>query len=401
MEFAFTQEQRMIMDMAQDFLTEISPSDKIREAMTTDRGYITELWQRVCEEMCWQAITIPEQYGGLGLGYVEQAIVMEQMGKQLFCSPFLATQALATNALLLCANEQQKQRWLTELAQGKITASLGWLSGSSLQNRHWGSQSVQASFTLCEGGAILNGEWQQVIDGHSCDLLIVTARSPANGHIKLFAVEPKACQIQRLPLPTLDQTRKLSRISATQLFVPESDILGTQADQHKELELILSLATIALAAEQAGGSASTLTSSVDYLKERVQFNRPLASFQALKHRAADMKLELESAISAVYYAACIADAWSQGAKSDSALHRAASMAKSVCSDTFTFCAQEALQLHGGVGFTWEYDVHLYLKRAQSSATLFGAANIHRARVADSLLGPVERQETGYETDLQP
>ncbi|MGI2260833.1 acyl-CoA dehydrogenase family protein [Shewanella sp. GXUN23E] len=385
MEFAFTQEQLMIRDVADTFLQALSPSARIREAMALPAGFIGSDWQKIADEMCWPALTIPETYGGLGLGFVEQAIIMEQMGRYLCCSPLFASQALATNALLHCALPEQQAQWLPLLASGQHTATLGWLSADSLGNRQWGAASVQARFIRTAEGYVLSGQWQQVIGGHASDLLILAARDGNTDALQLFIVPPDTQGVKTRWTPSLDQTRSLATICADKVHLPLSACLGQQPCQAAALESILALARIALAAEQTGGAAQCLQMTLEYIKDRHQFGRAIASFQAVKHRAADMKLEVESAISALYYAACIADGWREGTESNTTLQLASSLAKSTCSETFSLCAQEALQLHGGVGFTWEYDIHLYLKRAQTSKQMLGSPALHRSRIAGYLL----------------
>lgn len=384
MEFAFTQEQVMIREMAASFLESLSPSSNVRQAMSKPEGYLQHDWQRICEEMCWQAIAIDEGYGGLGLGFVEQVIIMEEMGKKLLCSPYFSTVILAANCLQLCGDDNQKQVWLPKIAAGELTATLAWVSGDKLANRHWGLKSIHATCARQGDDYLISGHWQQVIDGHTCDLIILAAQDETSDEVRLFCVPADHPALTRHWTPSMDQTRKLSTVTANSLRLPSSALLSS-SDASANLELVLALAQIALAAEQTGGAAQTMQAAIDYTQERKQFNRTIASFQAIKHRAANMKLELESAISALYYAACIADEWLAGELQDAELLRAASMAKAYCSDTFTQCANEAVQFHGGVGFTWEYDTHLYLKRAQSSEILLGAPALHRARVADSIL----------------
>jgi alkylation response protein AidB-like acyl-CoA dehydrogenase len=383
MEFAFTQEQEMIRDTAASFLKDASTSAAIRSAMASDLGYSPDLWQRICTDMYWQALHIPEEYGGMGLGYVELVAVLEQMGRYLLCSPYLATVAMATNALLIAGSDSQKSEILPQLIEGK-TATLAFNCGGNV----WNSNAISASYRHDGNDLILNGEYRYVLDGHSADYLILAAReegSSGDDGISLFVCEAENDGIQRSLLPTMDQSRRQAAIELADLRLPVESLMGELGTAATALSKILDLATIALAAEQAGGMQQILDITVDYTKSRSQFGRPIAGFQAIKHKAADMMLRNEVARSAVYYAACIADdALSAGPLADE-LAEAASIAKSYCSEAYFKNAGEALQMHGGVGFTWEYDVHLYFKRAKASEHFLGNSSYHRERVAGGLL----------------
>ncbi|WP_044871734.1 acyl-CoA dehydrogenase family protein [Pseudomonas sp. LFM046] len=382
MEFAFSDEQEMIRESAESFLADVSDSAAVRAAMATELGHDPELWQRLCSEMVWPAIHIPEQYGGLGLGFVELAILLEQMGRRLFCSPFFASACLATPALLLGGSEEQKARWLPQLADGSLTATLAFASTNGN-----GLDAVQASFRAEGEGFVIDGTLRQVVDGHSAGLLVVAARG--RDGIGLFVLPADTPGISRRLTPTMDQTRKLAEVQFDQVFVTADARLGTAGQGGELLDKVLQLACVALAAEQTGGAQQSLDLTLAYTAERQQFGRPIASFQAIKHRAADMMLEVECARSAAWYAACVAEEVLAGNGDENVaaeLPLAAALAKSRCSEAFFQCAAESIQLHGGVGFTWEYDPHLYFKRARASEALFGAPSWHRERIAAALLG---------------
>jgi alkylation response protein AidB-like acyl-CoA dehydrogenase len=387
MEFVFTEEQEMIRDSAEAFLADASPSAAVRAAMASDAGYDAATWQRLCTELCWPAIHIPEEYGGLGLGFVELAILMEQMGRRLFCSPFFATACLATPALLLAANEAQKQRWLPAIAAGECRASLAWADAAD-QGPHACAVQVRREGT----GFVLDGSVSLVVDGHSADLLIVAARSPGSqgeAGISLFAVPATVAGLKRRLLPTLDQTRKLAALEFNHCYVEGDALLGAAEGGAAPLQQVLQMAATALAAEQVGGAQQALDLTLAYLAERQQFGRPIASFQAIKHRAADMMVQLECARSAAYYAACVAEEalYIGGDRQVAAeLPLAGALAKAQGSEAFFHCAAESIQLHGGVGFTWEYDPHLYFKRARAGEALLGTPAWHRERIAAQLLG---------------
>ncbi|MBB1370322.1 acyl-CoA dehydrogenase family protein [Pseudoalteromonas sp. SR45-4] len=384
MEFSFTEEQKMIRDTAQAFLAEVSSSNAIRSAMDTEQGFDPQIWQRICEEMYWQAIHIPEEYGGMGLGYVDLVVMLEQMGRYLLCSPFFSTVCLASNALIVAGTDEQKQQYLTQICEGSLTATLAYTS----KNGQWDATAVQGIVTAQGDDYVLNGTYRYVLDGHTAQLLIVAARSEGSEGeqgISLFAIDSDTPGVKRTWLPTMDQTRKQAEIAFDNVRVSSSQLMGEENNAWPQLNKVLQLAAIAIAAEQVGGSQQVLDLTVEYTKERVQFGRPIAGFQAVKHQAADMMLRTEVARSAVYYAACVAEEALSGGLLADELGEAASVAKSYCSEGYFKNAGDALQLHGGVGFTWEYDVHLYFKRAKSSELFLGDAAYHREHVATLLL----------------
>lgn len=389
MEFAFTDEQQMIRDTAEAFLAEVSDSEAIRRAMATEQGYEDELWGRICGEMYWQAIHIPEEYGGMGLGYVELVAMLEQMGRYLLCSPFFSTVALATNALIVAGSEEQKAQYLAQICEGSLTATLAYTGAvAGEQSGIWGADAVTATCKNEGDNFVLNGTLRYVPDGHSAGLIIVAARNEGSAGeegISLFAVPADTAGVSSSWLPTLDQTRKQAEVVLENVSVPASALMGEEGNGWANLSKVISLANIALSAEQMGGASQVLDITVEYTKERVQFNRPIASFQAVKHKAADMMTRVEVARSGVYYAACVAQEALEGGPMADELAEAASIAKSYCSDIYFANAGDAIQLHGGVGFTWEYDVHLFFKRAKASEHFLGNGSYHREQLAKLLL----------------
>ena len=374
----------MIRDTAAAFLAEVSDSAAVRRAMGTEQGYEPELWGRICSEMYWQAIHIPEAYGGMGLGYVELVAMMEQMGRSLLCSPFFSTVCLAGNALRVAGSEAQQGRWLAQLCEGALTATLAFNGGSS----RWDAESITATWRHEGDGYVLDGDYRYVIDGHTADLLIVAARAEGttgDEGISLFLLPAATSGVSRQWLATMDQARKQAAVQLNSVSLAADALMGEPGQGWTSLSKIIDLATIALAAEQVGGCQQLLDMTVDYTSERVQFNRTIASYQAVKHKAADMMLQTEVARSAIYYAACVAQEALEGGPLAGELREAASVAKSYCSDAYFAVAGDALQLFGGVGFTWEYDVHLYFKRAKSSEHLLGNGVFHRERLARMLL----------------
>ncbi|TMM46546.1 acyl-CoA dehydrogenase [Colwellia ponticola] len=374
----------MIRDTAQAFLADVSSSSAIRNAMASEQGFETQIWQRICTEMYWQAIHIPEEYGGMGLGYVELVIMLEEMGRYLLCSPFFSTVCLGTNALIVAGTAAQKQQYLSQICQGSLTATLAYTGN----NGRWDADAVQATVTTDGDHYLLNGRYRYVPDGHSAGLIIFAVRDEGStgvDGISLFALDANTPGVKRSWLPTMDETRKQAEITLDQVCVTKADLMGEQGKAWPQLNKIIQLATVAVAAEQAGGAQQTLDLTVEYTQERVQFGRPVAGFQAVKHQAADMMLRAEVAKSAVYYAACVAEEALNGGPLANELAEAASVAKSYCSQGYFSNASDAIQLHGGVGFTWEYDVHLYFKRAKSSELFLGNSAYHRELIAQILL----------------
>ena len=386
MDFAFTEEQQMIRESAESFLADLSGSEAIRQAMATEQGYDAALWTRICSEMYWQALHVPEQYGGMGLGFVELAALFEQMGRFLLCSPFLSN-CIATNAILAAGSDEQKQQWLPIIAEGGTTATLAYTGRVG----GWDADAVTLEYAVQGASVILNGGLRYVPDGHTAGLLVVAAREAgttgASG-IGLFLVPADSAGLAASWLPTMDQTRKQAQIDFSDVEVASENLMPNMGNAWSTLQKVVQLAQVCVAAEQMGGAQQVLDMSVAYTKEREQFGRTIASFQAIKHKMADMMLKCEVSRSAVYYAACVAqEALFDDPASELAheLADAAAMAKTYCSDTYFFNAGNAVQLFGGVGFTWEYDIHLYFKRARSSEAFLGNGAYHRERIASRLL----------------
>ncbi|MDZ3991978.1 acyl-CoA dehydrogenase family protein [Pseudomonas sp. Teo4] len=383
MEFTFTEEQLMIRDSAERFLAQASDTHAVRASMSRADEYDPELSRRIGQELFWPALMVPEAHGGMGLGFVELAVLLEQCGRFLLGSPLFATTCLATPALLLADNPALKEHWLGAIGSGEINATLA----CTLEPEQIGIQAEAHA-----NGFLLSGAHAQVIDGAQADLLLVAARSPGSEGeqgISLFALPADTPGLLRTALPTLDQTRRLARIELRHVQASEAQLLCTVGQGWPLLRDAQRIAAIGLAAEQLGGAQQALDLTLAYINERRQFGRPIASFQAIKHRCADMMLQVECARSAVWYAACVAREYlaPQGDPAvRSELLAATATAKAQCSEVFFHCAAESIQLHGGVGFTWEYDPHLYFKRARASEQLLGTPAWHRERLAAHVFG---------------
>jgi alkylation response protein AidB-like acyl-CoA dehydrogenase len=377
MNFAFTPEQQELRETARAFLAAACKPDAVRTAMESSLGYDEKLWGQLASELGWTAVVIPESCGGLGLSWVELVALQEVIGEALAPSPFFASVCLAANAVLAAGDAAQQTALLPEIAEGRTRATLAFARESG----RWDADAISVTWERSGDGYVLRGELRHVVDGASADLILLAARAPSShgeAGVSLFAVPADATGLAREALPTLDPTRRLAALHLGGVRVPASARLGAEGGAWPALDRALQRAAVALAAEQLGGAQRALDLSVAYAKQRVQFGRPIGSFQALKHTLADVMVAVEAARSAVYYAGCVA------AQGGAALPAAASMAKATASEAFSLAAGSAIQVHGGVGFTWEYDVHLYFKRARSSANLLGDASWHRERVARAI-----------------
>ncbi len=371
MNFAFSDEQEMLRDTARSFLETKAPSAKVRELMETDKGYDPELWGQIAAQG-WQAMHIPEEYGGAGFGFVELVVLLEEMGRSLFPSPFFSTVVLGAGVLLTAGSEEQKSEVLAAIAAGERIVALAHVEESG----SWDPEDVAMEAKRDGDDYVLSGTKLYVIDGHTAHTLVVAARTDAG--VSLFLVDGAAEGVTRRRLETMDMTRKQAEVVFHDVRVPAAALVGDDGSGVATLGKVLDLAAVALAAEQVGGAQKCLEMSVEYAKVRVQFGRPIGSFQAIKHKCADMLVLTESAKSAAYYAA-----WAASEDNDE-LPVVAPLAKSFCSEAYFQVAAENIQVHGGIGFTWEHDAHLYFKRAKSSELMFGDPTYHRARLADQL-----------------
>jgi alkylation response protein AidB-like acyl-CoA dehydrogenase len=367
--FAFSEEQEELRRSVRRFLDDKSPVSEVRRLMETTEGYDPAVWSQMATQLGLQGLAIPEEYGGSGFSYVELIVVLEEMGRSLLCAPYYATVALAANAILSSGDEAAKKDYLPGIASGETIATLALTEDSG----RWDEEAITTAATSVGGAWKLDGHKMYVIDGHNAGLVVVAARSAAG--VSLFAVEADAPGLERKPLSTMDQTRKQARL---EFSATPARLLGAEGGASQALGRTLDLAAVALAAEQVGGAQRCLDMSVEYAKVRVQFGRPIGSFQAIKHKCADMLLEVESAKSAAYYAG-----WAAAEDSDE-LPVVASLAKSYCSEAYFHAAAENIQIHGGIGFTWEHDAHLYFKRAKSSELLLGDPTYHRELLAQRI-----------------
>jgi alkylation response protein AidB-like acyl-CoA dehydrogenase len=372
--FAFSEEQEQLREAVRKFLEAKSPESEVRRLMETTEGYDPAVWQQMANELGLQSLHIPEEYGGQGFTFVELGIVLEEQGRALLCAPYFSTVVLAANAILNAGSADEKSALLPGIASGESIATLAFTE----PNGKWDADGITMEATESGGGYTLNGTKMFVLDGHTADLIVVVARtagSKGEDGISFFTVAGDASGLTRTALATMDQTRKQAKLEFSDVSAAK---LGEAGAGWAALSKTLDQAAVGLSNEMVGGAQFVLESSVQYAKDRVQFGRPIGSFQAIKHKCADMLLEVESAKSAAYYSA-----WAAAEDNDE-LPVVASLAKAYCSDAYFHAAAENIQIHGGIGFTWEHNAHLYFKRAKSSEILFGDATYHRELLAQRI-----------------
>ena len=380
MDFGFSEEQDMLRQSVRGFLDAECPMTYVRQMMEDERGYSEDQWKQMVA-LGWTGLVIPEEYGGAGLNMVDMVVVLEEMGKVVMPGPFFASVILGGLAIDLGGTDAQKQRYLSDLAAGKIKATLAQVEESG----RWDAAGVSLPAKAAGGGFSLSGTKLFVHDAHNADILIVPARTGGSGTdgITLFIVDAKAKGVAIRVLKTMDQTRKLCEVTFTDVAVGKDAALGAVGAGWALLDRVVDRAKVALCAEMCGGAQKVLEMSVEYAKVREQFGKPIGSFQAIQHKCANMMVQVESAKSATYYAA-----WAV-ANDVAEAHLAACMAKAYCSDAYRFVAAEGIQIHGGIGFTWEHDMHLYFKRAKGSEVTFGDATWNRELVAQVVLDAPE------------
>ncbi len=357
MQFGLSESQEFLKDSARKFFAGECPSAEMRRLMETDTAYDAALWSKLADQG-YTGIIYPEAYGGVGLGKVELMLLMEEAGRALLPGPFFSTAVLAGSVLDAVASPAHKSKYLAPICRGEARATVAMPEA----NGSWNPEDAEISAF----GGKLTGEKFFVPDAAVADFIIVVAR---NG---VFIVDPKASGVKISPMAGMDLTRKLSAIEFSNAPAEE---IGATANLSRALDI----ATAALAAELVGGMQRTLDLTVEYAKTRKQFGKPIGMFQAVQHQCADMYLETESARSAVYYAG-----WALEENSPDA-PKAVSIAKMYASDAARTVGNRGIQIHGGMGFTWENDIHLYYRRAKASETAFGDATFHRERIASLVI----------------
>ena len=371
MDFGFSEEQEMLRESARGLLEKECPSTAVRRLMDDDRGYDADLWRKMAD-LGWTGLVVPEAYGGAGLSYVDLVLVLEEMGRVILPSPFIWT-AMVAEAIKRAGSETLKQSLLTKIAAGDLIATIAWMEPSGL----WNADGITMPAHQSGDGFTLNGVKLFVNDAHISDYLLVAARTGGNG-VTLFAIETARAGITVSPLKTMDATRKLSEVKFEGVKAGAADVVGAIGDGWKTLAEVLDRGKVMIAAEMMGGAQKVLDITVEYAKVRAQFGRPIGSFQAVQHKCANMMIDVEGAKSAVYYAA-----WAVSNEVAEA-PLAAALCKAAASDAYRRVSADGIQVHGGIGFTWDHDMHLYFKRAKSSEFTFGDATYNRELVAQGL-----------------
>ncbi len=367
MDISFNEEHEELRRTVRRFLDDRSDEQAVRNTMDTEQGYDEDVWKKMAQQMGLQGLIVPAEHGGAGLGAVEMMVVLEEMGRALLCAPYLSTAVLAASAIAEAGTDAAKKEILAGIADGSTIATVALVD----EGADWGVGDVTMKATADGSSFTLTGKKTFVLDGHTANVILVVAH--AGDGLALFRVDAGAAGLETSALPTLDQTRKLASLSFSGTPAIRISAAG---DQTAAIERSLALTLIGITAEQVGGAQRCLEMSTQYAKERLQFGRPIGSFQAIKHRCADMLVSVEFSKSAVYNAGFIAAEGGEG------LAEAVNMAKSYCSEAFFKAAGDTIQIHGGMGFTWEHPAHLYFKRAKSSSLLFGGPLQHREQLAN-------------------
>ena len=376
MDFGFSEEQEMLRSSARDFLAKEAPMTYVRKMMEDDRGYTDELWRKMAA-LGWMGLILPEAFGGAGLDFVDMVVVLEEMGRVVLPGPFFSTVILAGIAIAEGGSQKQKESYLPKIADGSLKATLAHLEPSG----RWDADGIQLVAKSDGGGYVLDGTKLFVPDANVADVLVVAGRAPGSKGtegVSLFLVDGKAAGVTVTMLKTMDQTRKLGEVVLKGVKVGADALVGTAGDGWALLERVADRAKVGLAAEMCGGAQKVLEMSVEYAKVREQFGKPIGSFQAIQHKCANMLVEVESSKSITYYAA-----WAVANDVPEA-PLAAAMAKAYTSDAYRHTAGEGIQIHGGIGFTWEHDMHIFFKRAKSSEVTFGDATWNREIVAQKI-----------------
>jgi len=370
-DFGFNEDQELLRSVVRDYLRKKTPTTYARAMMDDPLGTTEEVWRGIAE-LGWLGLTVPEAYGGSGLGFLDLAIVMEETGAVVLPGPFMSTTALATPAIVRHGTESQKQRHLPEIAAGKARATLAFAESPG----RWEEDAIAATAEPRGKRYGLRGTKLFVPDARGADWLLVVAK--VAGRAGLFVVPRETQGLTIEPMGTIDQTRKLDVVELDDVLVDADALLGEAPLTDGALERLVDIAKVLLSAEMCGAAAASLALSVEYSKIREQFDRKIATFQAIQHKLADMKVLLENARSLVYYAAWALDTASEDER------MAAAMTKAYASEACVKVVADAIQVHGGIGFTWEHDLQLYFKRVKSSELTYGDATANRRTVAGIL-----------------
>ena len=374
MDIGFTDEQELLRETARKFLDSECATKFVRDVMATDTAVTDAFWQQLAENG-WLGINFAEDDGGSGLGLVDLVVLMEEIGRAVMPGPYLATVLLGGAAIAEAGSPAQRREYLAKIADGSLKATLALTEA----NARWDAAGITLAAREDRGGFTLSGSKMFVPDAHLADVIAVATRtrdgSTMEDGVSLFLVPKGAVGVSVKLLPSIDKTRKLCEVRLDNVSVPTSALLGEVHGGWPALSRVIDKAAVALAAEMCGGAQKVLDITVEYAKLRETFGKPIGAYQGVKHKCADMLVDIENAKSLTYYAA-----WAIDEGSDEAT-QAVSMAKAYASDASRKVCAAGIQLHGGIGMTWEHDLQLYLKRGKACEVAFGDAAWHRERVA--------------------
>lgn len=391
MQFLMNEEQVMIQQMAQDFLAEKTPFAHMEAHDDQPSTHYRANWQASSEQMSWQAALIEEEHGGLGLGMVELVLIFEKIGEKMWLSPIFSNVGITTPLLQFSISTTLLTQYLPEIAAGtKVgTCPVPLQMHDPAQSP---AELLTVTCTRTASGMQLQGDYPYVLDVGSADFIVLPARDVDTQTVRFFIVDLPHADVNITPQYMLDKTLDMSAVDVSGLTVSSAqELLFNDAEQ--AYTATLELAAVAHSAQMLGGMSALLEMTVDYCQNRSQFGQPISQFQAMKHKAADMLLQIESAKTAVYTAACRAQEFLGGTGHFSILQQAVSVAQSYLSEAFFSVASEAIQMHGAVGVTWEYHVHWYFKRAKLCATMFGDSTFHRERLVQLQLAQTVASNT--------
>ena len=374
MDISLSNVQLDIAKEARRFLEKECPTDYVRDMYEDERGFTDEIWAKMID-MDWMRVRIPESYGGIGIDQMDLIMVLEEMGRAVLPGPFFSTVLLAAEAIIEAGNDLQKERYLPKIAQGEIRGTLALYEPDGGADLGY----IQMEAREDGDGFILNGTKVSVLDAHVADILVCAARTEQGNDltqgITLFLVNLNAEGVSVSLIPTMDGTRKLCVVDFTEVQVSPEMILGELHKGWRHLSRVLHRAQVGICAECVGGAQRAMEIATEYAKIRVQFDQPIGAFQAIKHRCAQMYVEVESSRSILYWAA-----WAQDHGDPKEAAMAASVAKAYCSEAYTHVASAGIQILGGTGFAWENEMQLYLKRAKANEQAFGDPIYHREQV---------------------
>jgi len=374
MDIVLNKVQKDIAKEARRFLKKECTIEYVRDLLDDDRGYHDDLWFKMAD-MGWMSIRIPEKYGGMGMDQTDLNVVLEEMGRALVPGPFFSTVVLAAEIIMECGDERQMKKYLPGIADGRVTGTLAIYEPDSGADPDYIRMEAQKK----DNGYVLDGTKLFVPDAHTAGFIICAARTEEDA-ITLFLLDSRAEGISISPMPTMDGTRRMGVLDISNLYVAQDNVLGESDKGHKPLRKVMQRAQTGLCAETLGGAERSMEIAVWHAKNRIQFDQPIGAFQSIKHRCAQMYLEIESSRSLLYWAG-----WAQDYAEPNEAAVAASTAKAFCSETGKNVTSSAIQVLGANGFSWESDLHLYFKRSRANDVALGDSVFHREQIVQLIV----------------